>query len=182
MNMKFNGVTGINSYKLAQFVNNYVIQVQDRQDLQENLGSVDRIERTILSGGATDEQTKTSGIRSRTAWRWLKRLGYNWQDVKKGVFLDGHERDDVVEYCQNAMRSSLSSSSSPEKQAIFDGFQHFPPVLLPTLDSLANACLLPGLPFDLFSDMFPKLRFWLRVGVYLEVLAADSKRNLLVIV
>jgi len=96
--MKLNGATGINSYKLAQFVNNYVTKVQDRQDLQENLGSVDRIERTILSGGAPDEQTKTSGIRSRTARRWLKRLGYNWQDVKKGVFLDGHERDDVVEY------------------------------------------------------------------------------------
>jgi hypothetical protein len=86
----------------------------------------------------------------------LKRLGYNWQDVKKGVFLDGHERDDVVEYRQNAMRSSLSSSSSPEKQAIFDGFQHFPPVLLPALDSLANACLLPGLPFDPVLGHVPK--------------------------
>jgi hypothetical protein len=99
--MKLNGATGINSYKLARFVNNYVTRdVRDRQDLQENIGSVDRIERTILSGGAPDEQTKTSGIRSRTARTWLKRLGYNWQDVKKGVFLDGHERDDVVEYRQ----------------------------------------------------------------------------------
>ena len=46
--MKLNGATGINSYKLARFVNNYVTQVQDQQDLQENLGSVDRIERTIF--------------------------------------------------------------------------------------------------------------------------------------
>ena len=53
-----------------------------------------------MSGGASDKQTKTPGIRSRTARRWLKRLGYNWQDVKKGVFLDGHERDDVVQYRQ----------------------------------------------------------------------------------
>lgn len=43
-------------------------------------------------------QTKPPGIRSRTARRWLSRLGYKWQDVKKGVFLDGHEREDVIEY------------------------------------------------------------------------------------
>jgi len=57
-----------------------------------------------LSGGAPDEQTKKSGIRSRTARNWLKRLGYNWRDVKKGVFLDGHERDDVVEYRQRFLK------------------------------------------------------------------------------
>jgi hypothetical protein len=72
---------------------------QDRPDLQQNLGSIDRIERAILSGGTPD-----TGIRSRTARRWLNRLGYNWQDVKKGVFLDGHERDDVVEYRQRFLQ------------------------------------------------------------------------------
>lgn len=37
-------------------------------------------------------------IQSRTARRWLHRLGYNWRDVQKGVFIDGHERPDVIEY------------------------------------------------------------------------------------
>jgi hypothetical protein len=36
------------------------------------------------------------GIRSRTARNWLKNFGYNWRGVKKGVFIDGHERVDVV--------------------------------------------------------------------------------------
>jgi hypothetical protein len=37
-------------------------------------------------------------ITSRTARRWLIILGFTWKDIKKGVFFDGHEREDVVEY------------------------------------------------------------------------------------
>lgn len=71
-------------------MNSYI--TNNRSDLQKNLGSIGRVERTILSASGP------AGIRSRTARRWLNRLGYNWQDVKKGVFLDGHEREDVVQY------------------------------------------------------------------------------------
>src|SRR6266516_856719 len=37
-------------------------------------------------------------IKARTAREWLNRLGYRWKNVKKGVYVDGHERADVVEY------------------------------------------------------------------------------------
>ena len=37
-------------------------------------------------------------LKARTAREWLNRLGYRWKDIKKGVFVDGHERADVVEY------------------------------------------------------------------------------------
>ena len=37
-------------------------------------------------------------IRARTARRWLKRLGLKYGTVTKGVYFDGHERADVVEY------------------------------------------------------------------------------------
>jgi hypothetical protein len=37
-------------------------------------------------------------IKARTAREWLNRLGYRWKNVKKGVYVDGHERVDVVEY------------------------------------------------------------------------------------
>ena len=40
-------------------------------------------------------------IRSRTAQRWLGRLGYEYKDVLKDVFIDGHERSDVVEDRKN---------------------------------------------------------------------------------
>lgn len=36
-------------------------------------------------------------IRSRTAQVWLRKLGFEYKDVKKDVFIDGHERADVVE-------------------------------------------------------------------------------------
>lgn len=35
-------------------------------------------------------------IRSRTARRWLNRLGYQYRYIGKNVFIDGHERPDVV--------------------------------------------------------------------------------------
>ena len=37
-------------------------------------------------------------ISERCARRWLHKLGYAVTDVKKGVYVDGHEREDVVEY------------------------------------------------------------------------------------
>lgn len=36
-------------------------------------------------------------IRSRTARIWLNKLGFEHQDVRKGVFITGHETPDVVE-------------------------------------------------------------------------------------
>ncbi len=40
-------------------------------------------------------------IRSRTARNWLRKLGYEYKDVRKDVFVDGHERSDVVEDRKN---------------------------------------------------------------------------------
>jgi hypothetical protein len=40
---------------------------------------------------------KTS-ISERTAQRWLVKLGWRQTRLKKGVYMDGHERDDVVKY------------------------------------------------------------------------------------
>ena len=33
-----------------------------------------------------------------TAVRWLRKLGFEWREVRKGVFIDGHEKEDVVDY------------------------------------------------------------------------------------
>ncbi|QRV85427.1 hypothetical protein RhiJN_27508 [Ceratobasidium sp. AG-Ba] len=40
-------------------------------------------------------------ISVRTAERWMHILGYCWGQDSKGMYIDGHERPDVVEYCQN---------------------------------------------------------------------------------
>ena len=44
-----------------------------------------------------EEVSKSKSMRARTAKRWLHKLGFSWKDVKKGVFLDRHEREDVME-------------------------------------------------------------------------------------
>ena len=37
-------------------------------------------------------------ISESTARRWLTKLSYELKDVKKGIYIDGHEREDVVAY------------------------------------------------------------------------------------
>jgi len=37
----------------------------------------------------------------RMAWHWLMKLGWTWTILRKGVYMDGHERPDVVAYHQN---------------------------------------------------------------------------------
>lgn len=39
-----------------------------------------------------------STLTSRNARHWLRCLGYNWREVRKGVYNDGHEREDVKNY------------------------------------------------------------------------------------
>jgi len=39
-------------------------------------------------------------IRNRTARRWLEKLGFSWRKIQKGIYVDGHERSDVVRYRQ----------------------------------------------------------------------------------
>lgn len=79
----------------------------------EELDTPEELEQSILSGstirldGSID---KRAGIRSRTARKKLNRLGYKWREIQKGVFFDGHEREDVVEYREtflNEMKSLL---------------------------------------------------------------------------
>ena len=37
-------------------------------------------------------------ISSGSSWRWLRKLRFKWKEVRKGVYNDGHERDDVKQY------------------------------------------------------------------------------------
>lgn len=37
-------------------------------------------------------------ISTRTANRWLKKLDWRYQRARNGMYIDGHEREDVVAY------------------------------------------------------------------------------------
>ena len=67
----------LSSYKLVQFLKTYV--------------SPEGIETSMV-------------IRSRTARKWLGKLGYEYKDVRKDVFVDGHERANVVEDRKNFLK------------------------------------------------------------------------------
>ncbi|KAF7347122.1 hypothetical protein MVEN_01466400 [Mycena venus] len=59
----------------------------------------------IVNYMATDEMKARvnlkNGISLRTAQRWMKRMEYRWTKEPKGMYSDGHEREDVVDYRQN---------------------------------------------------------------------------------
>ena len=42
------------------------------------------------------EQGFEGSICERTAARWLNKLGFRACDVQRGVYVDGHEREEVV--------------------------------------------------------------------------------------
>ena len=44
----------------------------------------------------------------RTARRWLIKLGWRQTVVRKGVYMDGHERDDVVKYRQEVFLPAIA--------------------------------------------------------------------------
>lgn len=43
-------------------------------------------------------------IKSRTARKWLHKLGFQYKDIKRDIFIDGYERPDVVEDRQKFLR------------------------------------------------------------------------------
>jgi hypothetical protein len=51
-----------------------------------------------LYGTEKAEAATNGGISERTAARWLAALGLNYDEKRKGVYFDGHERADVRQY------------------------------------------------------------------------------------
>ena len=71
------------------------------------------------------------GISHATAKRWMHQLGYRWTSQPSGQYVDGHEREDVVDYRQNIflpamaelearMRSWKDGTTEEEKPWPFD--------------------------------------------------------------
>ena len=53
--------------------------------------------------------TLTTGLSEHTAWQWLVNLGWRSKVLRKGVYMDGHERPDVVEYRNNVFLCDMAS-------------------------------------------------------------------------
>ncbi|KAF7984096.1 hypothetical protein HWV62_16698 [Athelia sp. TMB] len=47
-------------------------------------------------------------ICTHTAWNWPKKLGYICKDVKKGIYVDGHEQPNVIAYHEKFLKEIAS--------------------------------------------------------------------------
>ena len=59
-------------------------------------------------------------ISVQTARVWLHELGFEVIDQKKGVYIDGHERDDVVQHRQKFLRHLVASGFLTKEHAPSD--------------------------------------------------------------
>ena len=65
-----------------------------REDEDEVADEVAEASNTPAAAETT--QNRKRSIKVEAARRWLHRLGYSWRHAKKDVYVDGHERPDVV--------------------------------------------------------------------------------------
>ena len=70
---------------------------------------------TLLPMVRTHHPNIPSSVSNRTACRWLHKLGFKPSSTRKGVYIDGHERDDVVKYRKLYLKrlEILSSTHAP---------------------------------------------------------------------
>ena len=69
-----------------EIAKNRYIQAQDVVDYVATPGIQEKLE------------TKARGISLRTGQRWLKKLNWWYNQKRNGMYIDGHEQKDVVQY------------------------------------------------------------------------------------
>lgn len=88
------------------------------------------LEKNFTSGKNSTKQLPPGlRIRVRTARSWLKRLGLHYHTVSKNVYIDGHERKDVVEYRQHEFLPMWASLERRMVVFLEDGSWPKPPGL-----------------------------------------------------
>lgn len=68
---------------------------------------------------------------NRTARRWLVKLGYRQTVLRKGIYMDGHERPDVVKYRNESYLPKLQVFESRMVQYHGPNLERQPPTLKP---------------------------------------------------
>jgi hypothetical protein len=72
----------------------------------------------------------TKAISKTTARRWMLSLDYRWRREQKGMYLDGHERQDVVDYRQNVfLRRWKDMEPRMQSFATFGTYVYMDPII-----------------------------------------------------
>ena len=75
--------------RMMEKVGNGFLKAKDVMEIVVSLG----MQAVFAQKGITK-----ASISVNTALRWVKKLGWTYGKLKNGMYLDGHERLDVVEY------------------------------------------------------------------------------------
>jgi len=99
-------------------------------------------------------------IRARTARNWLNKMGFINGEVRKGVFVDGHERKDVVDYRSNVFL--LAWKDYERRMVVFseDGTWKLPSSLRPG----ERPVVLVTHDESTFNTNDGKRRIWMKDG------------------
>jgi len=65
-------------------------------------------EAQLYSIGGIHRRIKKA-LSNRSAWAWLAKLGWNWKEVRKAIYKDGHEHSDVQDYRQNVFLPRMAA-------------------------------------------------------------------------
>ena len=94
----------MSAQKLAKAVGDYLSSQKVTNTIQEIL------EKDLTSGENSTKQLPPGlRIRVQTARNWLKRLGLHYHTIPKNVYIDGHERKNVVKYRQHEFLPTWAS-------------------------------------------------------------------------
>ena len=70
---------------------------------------------------------RTNSISLATARRWLIKMDYRWTKTPKGQYVDGHERDDVVQYRQQVFLPQMAEYMSRMRRWLDENGWNIPP-------------------------------------------------------
>jgi hypothetical protein len=120
--------------KIKSALNDEDVQVKISQYLRSKKFNfkiqdfIDHVSEVIFPSLGYEREKKIS---KNTAHRWLHNMGWSYNKFRKDIYVDGHERDDVVEY----RKKFLDQMEIYERyMPIFDG-ENMEHVIWPSLNS-----------------------------------------------
>lgn len=73
--------------------------------IRESEGKITpKLYRTFVNNTLFSQMKITASISEKTSRVWLRKLGFIPQSRKKGIYFDGHEHPDVLEYRTNFLK------------------------------------------------------------------------------
>lgn len=113
-------------------------EINRTQQLQLLSGALQEVENQA-NGSVVSKKKLT--LSARTAVNWLHRMGYDWKEVKKGIYKDGHERADVIQYRQEVFLKTLEELRPRMPFPIFNTAGEVVMIQKPSLPDSVTLCI-----------------------------------------